>query len=319
MTPDTVVQLGEIAFDRTEVPERLPFGGQQTLDEKRLIGGKKVADAMGWEVAPIAWEGVFFGKEAEARARSVEAIAVAGVAVELSWSTFRYKVIVQRFDGDFRRFYHVPYSILCVVIEDLASPASAPAGPTVDDMMASDMSDAKKLGAAIGDGPLNSALGVLDKAVAGVSNFATAAQGALSSVLAPLAEVQGRVETLISTVSNTVTNVATLGGIVPNNPVAAMVSKFTDQVAAFGQLPQLYDLQNVLGRMETNLGNVRVAGSEVLMAGGDLFSLAASEFGSATEWSAIARANGLTDPFLTGINRILVPAAPEGADGVLTV
>jgi hypothetical protein len=61
-------------------------------------------------------------------------------------------------------------------------------------------------------------------------------------------------------------------------------------------------------------------GSEVhtvITIGGNLFQIAAAQFGSALQWINIARANGLTDPILSGQNEIIIPqSSPVFSDGI---
>ena len=83
------------------------------------------------------------------------------------------------------------------------------------------------------------------------------------------------------------------------------------QVAGFTELPQLYNLQSVLGRMGTNLKTATVTGQTVSVAGGDLQVIAAQQFGDATAWPLIATANGLKDPKVTGLKTLAIPPAPS--------
>jgi nucleoid-associated protein YgaU len=39
-----------------------------------------------------------------------------------------------------------------------------------------------------------------------------------------------------------------------------------------------------------------------------LYDVAAQHYGDGSKWQAIAQANGLTDPNLTGINTLTIPA-----------
>ena len=57
----------------------------------------------------------------------------------------------------------------------------------------------------------------------------------------------------------------------------------------------------------------------VLAAGTNLYALAAQHYGDATQWDRIARANGLTDPFLSGVVSLVIPAISRagGSDGIL--
>ena len=53
----------------------------------------------------------------------------------------------------------------------------------------------------------------------------------------------------------------------------------------------------------------------VTVAGGDLYRLALQHLGDATQWTRIAQANGLTDPVLTGLVTLKMPAADAAQTG----
>jgi hypothetical protein len=191
----------------------------------------------------------------------------------------------------------------------------APAG--VDEWISNDMAKANALGDLIGDGPLSDQLKTLDSAISAVSSFANAVQSTINSVLAPLAAVQARVRVLTASVGNVIGNVTTLGGILPNNPIAQQASKLMGQVNAMTQLPQLYNLQSVLGRMGGNLGSIGTAGRQVATAGGNLYQMASDAYGDAMAWTGIAKANGLKDPKISGVQTLTVPALPDDSGGVM--
>lgn len=316
--PDTVVTLGDFAFSRFEIPEKIPFGGAQILAVQKQIGGKRVIDAMGPDEMPLAWSGLFQGENALERARYLHRLRIAGKALPLNWDEFRYSVLIERFECDFERYYKIPYRITCLVVEDMTTPVTEIASAGIDESITDDMNDAMGLGDLIGDDILSGLLGGLNTAIGAVSSFATAAQSTISSVLAPIAAVQSRVGLLISSVGNTVANVTTLGGVVPNNPLSQVASRLTGQAAAMTQLPQLYNLQSVMGRMTSNLGTIGGGiGSIATAGGGTLFELASQKFGDATAWTGIANANNLVDPMIQGIQNIKIPSIPDFSGGIL--
>lgn len=53
----------------------------------------------------------------------------------------------------------------------------------------------------------------------------------------------------------------------------------------------------------------------ITVAGGNLFQIAASELADATQWLRIAQLNGLTDPMLSGVTTLLIPAPDPSAGG----
>lgn len=316
---NTVVTLGDLTFAYMEVPESIPFGGEQRLAVQELVGGVRVVDAMGPSDMPLEWSGLFLGDTALARARYLDTQRKLGKPLLLSWSELRYNVVVASFTANFEFKYKIPYRISCVVVDDQTSPVTTVAQASIDDLMTSDMSTANGLGSLIGDGPLSGLLGTLNTAITSVSSFASAAQSTINGVLAPIQAVQSRVSLLIASAGNTIQNVSTLGGILPNTPIAQAASKLAGQAAAFTTLPQLYGLQSLLGRMNGNLGSVAGTSSSRTVAGGNLQRIAADVYGDASAWTGIAKANGLSDPQVTGVADLRIPAVPDLTGGVLGV
>lgn len=310
MKPDTVLVLGDFEFAGFEIPERIPFGGDQKLVTHELVGGQRVVDAMGRSDAPLEWSGFFIGQNALERARFLEGLRVAGQELLLTWSEFSYYVVIQSFRCTFERSYKLPYSITCVVVRDATSPVKTIAPPGFDEAISADMASATDLGTTIGDGTLTGLLGTLDTAIQAVSSFATAAQSTINSVLTPLAAVVQRVNILIAQTGNTIGNVTTLGGILPGNPVAQSAASLMGQVTAMTQMGPLYQLQAIAGRMGSNLASIGKGVNTVTQAGGTLFDVAAQQYGDATAWAGIAQANNLADPQLAGINTLTIPPNP---------
>jgi hypothetical protein len=55
----------------------------------------------------------------------------------------------------------------------------------------------------------------------------------------------------------------------------------------------------------------------ITVIGGNLFEIAASEYGDALQWINIARANGIKDPILVGTQELLIPPYSDVmADGI---
>ncbi len=53
----------------------------------------------------------------------------------------------------------------------------------------------------------------------------------------------------------------------------------------------------------------------VTVVGGNLFALAAVYLNDATQWIRIAQANGISDPVLTGVTTLIIPAVNQKAGG----
>ena len=57
----------------------------------------------------------------------------------------------------------------------------------------------------------------------------------------------------------------------------------------------------------------------LVIAGGNLFQIAATELGDATQWIRIAQLNDLSDPMLNGVTTLLIPDADPNAGGGVVV
>ena len=55
---------------------------------------------------------------------------------------------------------------------------------------------------------------------------------------------------------------------------------------------------------------------QITVAGGNLYAIAAQEYGNAMGWVQIAQANGLTDPQITGTVTLTSPVFDGDASGV---
>lgn len=313
----TTLSLGDVLFSDLEIPEHIAFGGEQSLVVHKMVGGVRQIDAMGRDDMPMEWSGTFMGAEALSRAKYLDAQRIAGTSVPLVWSEFFYDVVIQRFEADFQREWMIPYRITCIVVLDHSQPQTSLTGPSINDLMASDLSSANLLTSQIGDGTLSSLMGTVNSAISTVSSFANAAASTVNSVLQPIAAVQTQISTLLASGANTMASVTTLGGILPNNPISTSIASIASQVTAFEQAPLLYNLQSVMGRMSTNLGNVNGTVQQITVAGGNLLQIAAKIYGKAEAWTGIAKANGLKDPSVQGVQTLNVPVTADNSGGVL--
>ena len=273
---------------------------------------------MGRDDENLSWRGLFFGENSLDRARYVDFLRTQGNALVLTWSEFAFQVVIQRFRCSFQRFYKLPYDISCRVLQDLTKPIIGVAPTSFDDMIIGDMNTANALGAQANDSTLTGLLNTLNTAIKNVSTFAGAVKSTIQSVLLPLAAVQARVGILIASTNGLLTNVATIGGILPNNSVAKSVANLGNQTTNMQQLPVLRGLSDVLGRMSGNLNliNSPPNAKRVPVAGGNLFSIAQQKFGDATKWTSIAQANNMSDPVLSpGVQTITIPSEPSQSSG----
>lgn len=311
---DVILRLGDIVFSDFEIPESIAIGGEQRLAVHRLVGGARIIDAMGTDDAPKEWSGMFLGENALDRAQSLDELRVAALPVDLTWSSLRYTVVIRRFIANFEAPFRIPYQIVCEVLEDDTGDEGA---SDVDDLIRGDMTAASSLSDTVGDSRLSGLMGTLSGAVSSVSSFAKATQSTIAGVLTPLNAARTQVQVLIASTENTLRNVTTVGGILPNNPLARSVASLSTQVNTHLTGTALYSLDSVLGRVGANLGQVNSSVKTVTVSGGNLFDLASKYYGNASGWTSIARANGISDPELSGITTLVIPANNNDTGGVL--
>jgi hypothetical protein len=313
---DTTVQLGDFTFTSFEVPEVIPFGGEQELAIHKLPGGAKVVDAMGWFPKALKWGGRFQGENAKARALYVQGLFQIGQALTLTWDSFRYQVVPRIFDCDFERFYQLPYTLELEVVQDLTSPVTTAPTVTIDDQVASDMASATASATAVGDTTLTGNLTSVQTAISAVPTFEGATQAQLTSVLGPIATAQTYVASLVASNTATANAGGTFCGMEGGAAPAALAASLTGYQTAMTTLANLQDVSNYLERIAVNLEADGASGPTLTTAGGNLYAVAASAYGDPSEWTTLAEANGLTDPVLTGLNQIRVPAQPDGDGGI---
>ena len=316
---DLTVKLGSFQFEGLEIPESLTFGGTQRLVVHDLVGGTRVVDSMGAFTGPIEWSGWLLGETAMDRARALDDLRQQGSDLLLKWHEIAYQVVIREFRADFQRFYKIPYRISCEVISDLSKFAGNDDDQSIDDQMTEDAATATELSDSVGDSTLSGLMDSVNSAISKVSDFATAAQSTINSVLQPIAALRTQVQTMISSANNTLMNVTTLGGILPNNPISQQVSKLGTQITAATNLPVLVQLDRVAGRMQGNLGSIYSSAKQVTVAGGNLMNMAAKEWNDALAWTGIAKANPQLggDPQITGIQTVTIPPNQDSVGGVL--
>lgn len=336
MTPFVTLSLdtphGTFTFTGAEVPERINFGGAQLLDVQKMIGGRRRVNAMGADDAPLQWSAMFLYASALDRARFLDSVRREGLQCTLSWDALRYQVTVAEFHADYKYPFRIPYTIRFEVVEDQTATVDSVPAITAEQSLASDMARMGTLSNCIGDSTLNGLIGDLGNAlssvqaaaqpianglkavtsfVSGVANCAdqviNTVTSAVATVTTPLAAVASHVQGLIATGEQVL---ATGSGVIPGLPAPTVIYNALAQANAAVQLPELYELRSICARMRVNLPLVSTPTTPktITVGGGDLYTIASQQYGDATRWTDIASANGLTDPVLTGINTLIIPA-----------
>jgi hypothetical protein len=314
---DIQVQLGDLTLTGLEIPERMPFGVKQAVAVQKLIGGARVVDSMGRDDDPLTWSGYFTGGNALDRALYLHNLCVIGQPITLSWDQLNYLVVIDSFTPNYAFAYRIPYEISCTVVQDNTSPVTSAPDSDIDDQMGDDSNTLGSLSSSIGDTTLGSLIGSVQSAVGAVASFVNAGASVVASVLQPIQAAQSRVGVLLGASIASTANVTGAGGVVAGVPVAQMIASMGAQVSAFSAQPALLSMTSVLGRMASNLNSQSNNSTTVTTAGGSLFDIASRQYGDPSSWTAIANANGLSDPELSGVQTLTVPTQPDTAGGVL--
>lgn len=131
--------LGDIVFEHYEIPERIEFGGKQALATHKLIGGRRVVDAMGPDDHDPSWSGRLQGETATDRALQLEEMRSAGHVLALSFGDFFYEVVISDLKLTFERTYQIPYTITVTIVsgdEDVLN-------DNLDDAVDADLGEAR--------------------------------------------------------------------------------------------------------------------------------------------------------------------------------
>lgn len=316
---DLILQLGDFVFEQQEIPESIPFGGVQRLVRHDLVGGTRIVDSMGDFTEPISWSGWLLGQNALTRAYELDAMRASGAQLRLTWSELSFDVVIESFRANFQRWYQIPYTLTCEVVDDLSEPPSGQGIPGVGSLISGDLGIASGLMSTVSGLGLDTAFSAVQSAIQGVSSFANAAQSTLNGVLQPIEAFRTQAQTLIAQTNNTLMNVTTLGGVLPNNPISTQFSKITQQIVAAHNLPTLVQLDRVMGRIQGNIGSIYSSAKQQTVAGGNLMQMAAKEYGDAMAWTGLAKANPQLggDPQISGIQTVTIPPSKDDVGGVL--
>lgn len=326
----TKLKLGDFTFQDFEIPDSITIGGAQLLALHKLPGGERIIDSLGRDDAPLAWEGLLRGTEAYNRAKYLDAYRIKGDPLTLTWDTFRYRVVVHEFTAKYERKWHIPYRITLEVIEDLTTPVTKIAtDKSLDTVINDSVAEAVSLTESFKTTSTTGVTTYLSTIKKYVSNFrnayAKAMQGLASVVNLEtliISSLQGMIDTSLESTAackaliNTATNASSLlflNGTQINtastNPGITGAAILT-QLAA--DLPNLVILENIEVKLKTikrNLGyiNGMPNAKEITVVGGSLIDLAVQYYKDASKWTALAEANDLHDPVLSGVNTVIIP------------
>jgi hypothetical protein len=133
------LMLGGIEFQAFELPESIPQGGAQAMAIHKLIGGRRIVDAMGPDDAPIEWSGILIGETAQQRALRLDLLRRTGRRVELGFGMRMYEVVVRNFQAVLERPMLLRYTIVCEIVRDLIAGDGAEEAETREQEIAADL------------------------------------------------------------------------------------------------------------------------------------------------------------------------------------
>lgn len=270
---NSALQLGTFVFDGFEVPEKLPFGGEQKLAVHDLPGGTRVVDAMGAFDDDISWSGRFRGANGETRARQLDLMRAQGRALTLSCGTFQRLVVIRHFKAHYEYLSEIPYEITLLVVKNQDNPALV--GPSgLDSLVGADINSVQILGTRLSLSSLTTPLANLQTAysawqavksgnisAAAISNLAQTASiatGLLAGGLDATTGLRSAVATTAQAVQQAMitANAATMMGATIASGASPLASAniLIAQAQGFDQMGALRGMQGLLQRIDTNLG-----------------------------------------------------------------
>jgi hypothetical protein len=309
--------LGKFTFKDFEIPAHIAFPAKQQTVIHKLVGGKRVIDVLGVDYDPITWSGIITGKKAGDRVRMLETMRDTGAIVTMTLDSYSFDVVVTSFVPTFEFIYRRPYTIELAVVKRNDAPVQVDAlTGALNALINSDIGKSLGLAGVINVSSITDAVTTVQAAVAKIQSFASATSSAVQSVMAPIAAAKSIIHSVIRETEQALNEITTLGGMVPGNPVSKTINNVLTQADGLTSLTALYNLHNTLTRTEKNVSAGQAADGlrTVTITGGTLYQVASQQYGDPTLWTSIASANNLTDPQLTGINTLIIPANPAGDD-----
>lgn len=259
--PRVLLELGDYTFTRMEIPEKINLGGEQKLVIHELVGGNRVIDAMGRQYDPLTWSGWFLGETAIDSAKYLDFLRKQGKPLVLKWSEFEYSVIIKKFTYDFVQQYKLQYSITCEVVTDSSVQVTTGFDVDVDQALKDDMGSvaaAVALIATPSTPPVSlSTIDKLKQAFKDTKSFVRATQKTIHEAKALIQDAQREVTQVIAEVSNTIQDVSTLGGVLPNNPVSVNATRLSQVTKNTNNSVQLLNIQSSLGKMNKNMATIK--------------------------------------------------------------
>lgn len=302
--------VGDVEFVGLEVPESITVGGKQQTVVHKLVGGKRIIDVLGLDYDNLSWSGWLLGATAGDRVKELETLRDTGNAIDFTLGDYYFSVVVASFTARYEHVYRRNYTVELVIVASRDAPVTKNAlSGALDALINSDVGQSLGLASTINVSSITATINTVKAAVAQVQDFANQTVETIQSVIRPIVAAQQLVQSVIAQVGASVSDITTLGGLVPGNPVSNAANNLLRQATSITQLAPLYQMQSVLGRLQKNVLSGPLANGTVSVTTGNtsLQRLSADQYGDQSQWTKVAAANSITDPQVTGIQTIKFP------------
>ena len=119
---EALLRLGTFSFQGLEVPSRIVVRGKQRILVRYFGLGSLALDSLGSDCETVSFAGVFSGKHAPARSRSVEYLRQQGSPLLLVWGSTALSVLISELVTEYSSEYWIPYRIICLVSDPSYAP-----------------------------------------------------------------------------------------------------------------------------------------------------------------------------------------------------
>jgi hypothetical protein len=321
--------LGDFTFDGTfECPQSIPGGGSQVIVNHDEIGGVRQTDALGSFDNDIGWNGTFIGITAEDRVKFLNGLRQAGNPLTLSYSTFQFLVVIKSFTWNFKPNFFIDYQIVCTVIADQTQPIDILVPSAFNDTVLVDLAEALELAELIANPSVTSTLALLNAAITNIPDLGGASAAELAAVLGASQAALNAISQVIGVANNLARRPLSARDTATDTVNSESIAQEIEALEALWfSYANAYQLQASVLRIQRNIEiALQPTGTAESVINKNLFQLATEKYGDAMQWTVIAQANtntirnadGFPDPFIEGIESILIPPKPaNSSDGIM--
>lgn len=281
-----------LTFEELELPTSITYGGAQAQALYQDIGGGRTAFTFGRDDAPIMWSGMLLDKTsvtqrltdsytkyqtpqgpqeltaqqtltatntinfistAYERSKLLEELRDSGAQLVLSWGRHSFKIVLK----DMNFVYHFPgyitYKAVANVIQ--TNPNTHRKRPQTLSTVAISMTNT--FGPSVNEPWYSGLLGKLQTAMNYIHQFenkVAVVSQAINQAESYYQDVEGSVQSIITQAQTILTQITTLGGVIPDNPVALSVGNFFGKANAMMELAHLSNIQNAVGAASLKIG-----------------------------------------------------------------